>query len=84
MPGDVLSLTGGFIGVVGLAWATFTGVSYFEVRKKIDEAVEAGKDPYELQSRAYEIASKRSSRVKPTKKALKPQGKAKKARSKRK
>lgn len=79
-----MSLTGGFIGVVGLAWATFTGVSYFEVRKKIDEAVEAGEDPYELQSRAYEIANKKSKRVKPAKKAPKPQSKAKKARPKRK
>ena len=52
--------------------------------RKIDEAVDAGEDPYELQSRAYELASKKS-RVKPAKKALKQQSKsAKKPRSKRK
>lgn len=52
--------------------------------RKIDEAVEAGEDPYELQSRAYELASKKS-RVKPAKKAPKQQNKAaKKGRSKRK
>ena len=52
--------------------------------RKIDEAVEADEDPYELKSRAYEIATKKSLRVKPAKKASKPQNKAKKARSKRK
>ena len=28
-----LLAAGGVIGAFGLAWATFTGVSYFEVRK---------------------------------------------------
>ena len=52
--------------------------------RKIDEAVDAGEDPYELQSRAYELASKKS-RAKPAKKAPKKQSKsAKKPRSKRK
>lgn len=74
MPGDLLSLSGSLIGVVGLAWATFTGVSYIEVRKKIDEAVEAGQDPYELKTDRKQVR-----RAKPVKKA-----KSKKERSKRK
>ncbi|DBB10910.1 hypothetical protein WJX82_010240 [Trebouxia sp. C0006] len=64
MPGDLLSLSGNLIGVVGLAWATFTGVSYFKVRKKIDEAVDAGEDPYELK-----VDRKKVRRAKPIKKA---------------
>lgn len=74
MPGDLLTLSGSFIGFVGLAWATFTGVSYIEVRKKIDEAVEAGQDPYELK-----VDKRQVRRAKPAKKA-----KSKKERSKRK
>jgi len=65
MPGDLFTLTGTFIGAVGLSWATFTGVSYLEVKRKIDEAVDLGDQPYELKTEQKAVR-----RPKPVKKAL--------------
>lgn len=66
------------IGVTGLSWAVFTAVSYIEVRKKIDEAVDAGQDPYELKVEKRPGQPVKTQRKKPTQK-----GKSKKERKKR-
>lgn len=57
-----------------MSWATFTAVSYLEVKRKIDEAVDSGETPYELKTEQKAVR-----RPKPVKKAL-----SKKQRSKRK
>ncbi|EFN56359.1 expressed protein [Chlorella variabilis] len=46
---EPLLLVGSVAGIAGLTFASFTAVSYLEVKKRIDEQTAAGEDPYELQ-----------------------------------
>jgi hypothetical protein len=39
---------GSVAGIAGLSFASFVGISYLEVRRKIEEQLQAGEDPYEL------------------------------------
>lgn len=41
-------LGGSIIGIIAVSAATFVGVSYLEVRDKINQQIIAGEDPYEL------------------------------------
>ncbi|KAI3426238.1 hypothetical protein D9Q98_008614 [Chlorella vulgaris] len=45
---EPLFLAGSLAGIAGLTFASFTAVSYFEVKRKIDEQIARGEDPYEL------------------------------------
>ena len=45
---EPLLLGGSVLGIIGMTAATFVGVSYFEVKSKIDQQIAAGEDPYEL------------------------------------
>lgn len=45
---EPLLLAGSIAGIAGLTFATFVGVSYLEVRDKINQQIIAGEDPYEL------------------------------------
>lgn len=50
MPSDSLILSGSsVVGIAGLTFLTFAVVSFTEMRRKIDEQVSRGEDPYELQ-----------------------------------
>lgn len=40
---------GSVAGIAGLTFLSFVGVSYFEVRNKIDGQIARGEDPYQLQ-----------------------------------
>ena len=42
------SQAGGIAGIAGLTFASFTAVSFFEVKRRIDEQVAAGEEPYQL------------------------------------
>jgi len=37
------------LGIAAATYATFTVVSYLEVRNKIEQQISLGEDPYELQ-----------------------------------
>jgi len=39
---------GGIAGIAGATFAAFTAVSYFEVKRKIDEQIASGEEPYQL------------------------------------
>jgi hypothetical protein len=39
---------GSIAGIAGLTFASFTAVSFLEVRRKIEDQIAAGEDPYEL------------------------------------
>ena len=43
-----LPQAGGIAGIAGATFAAFTAVSYLEVKRKIDEQIARGEDPYEL------------------------------------
>ena len=45
---EPLLLGGSIIGIIAASAATFVGVSYLEVRDKINQQITAGEDPYEL------------------------------------
>lgn len=45
---EPLLLGGSIIGILAASAATFVGVSYLEVRDKINQQITAGEDPYEL------------------------------------
>lgn len=46
----VVSAAGSIAGILGVTYATFTAVSYQEVKRKIDEQVARGEDPYQLKT----------------------------------
>ncbi|KAL4438202.1 hypothetical protein ABPG77_010563 [Micractinium sp. CCAP 211/92] len=46
---EPLLLAGSVAGIAGLTFLSFTAVSYLEVKRKIDEQIARGEDPYELQ-----------------------------------
>ena len=43
---------GSVAGIAGLTFASFVGVSYLEVKRKIDDQLARGEDPYELRVEA--------------------------------
>ena len=43
-----LPQAGTLAGIAGLTFASFTAVSYLEVKRKIEGQLAAGEDPYEL------------------------------------
>jgi hypothetical protein len=55
---------GSVAGIAGLTFASFTAVSYLEVKKRIDEQISAGEDPYELR-----VETKTEQRSQPPRKA---------------
>eukprot|EP00891_Asterochloris_glomerata_P009895 jgi/Astpho2/9895/Aster-x1617 len=74
MPASGLLLAGNIAGIAGLTWATFTAVSYFEVKKKIDEQIAQGSEPYELkieQKQRQQPAGKKQGKKKKQRKARK-------------
>lgn len=47
---EPLLLGGSIVGIAGALWATFVGVSYLEVKSKIDRQIAVGEEPYELRA----------------------------------
>lgn len=69
---------GSVAGIAGLTFLSFVGVSYVEVRRKIDEQIARGEDPYELK------VEKRQTRPQPPVKRSSGGGGKKKGGAKRK
>jgi hypothetical protein len=65
---------GSVAGIAGLSFASFVGISYLEVRRKIEEQLQAGEDPYELK-----VDKKPQQRAQPPQKKANSGGGKKKA-----
>eukprot|EP00892_Ulva_mutabilis_P011566 jgi/Ulvmu1/8782/UM048_0037.1 len=46
---EAVQTAGAVIGTVALTAAVFVGVSFFELKKKVDGQLERGEDPYKFQ-----------------------------------